>query len=321
MASRLKYLLLACVCATGIALPFAFAEKAQPPKFQPTKFLAMVDGESPAVRSLTVGGLSLIFRPTQEDPEAGEDGPSQLIVQTTAKAPGLTPAVISNSSYPPGTVPIYAVVKLDAKDPVASLLVQAYTGGAHCCNEYSAIVPVGDALKVVPIGLFNGGPLDEIPTDLDGDGRVDIAVQDDRFLYEFAPYYASWAPPMFLNVVDGEVVDVSTRPAFRKALDDYAADALKSCEDLTEEHRNGACAVYVAIKARQGAYAQALKRVSRFINREALDFLPVGCAADTGGGPCPDDMDIRFEWFEDALDYHLKRIGYLPKEAPSKPHD
>lgn len=315
MPRRLKSLMRSCafMASLGLASP-VLSGASDTPKFQP-----MVDEAAPKVRSLTVNGLSVIFQPVVDDAPgddtlAGERRP--LTVYTAVMAEGLTPVIIASNNFPPDAAPVYAVVKLDATDPVPSLLVQTYSGGAHCCADYIAVTPVNDALKAVPIGFFNGGPLEDAPTDLDGDGRVDIAVRDDRFLYEFAPYYASWAPPMFLNMVDGEVVDVSTRPAFRKALDAYAAKALKSCADTSEKFRNGACAVYVGIKARQGAYAQALKRVSRFINREELDFLPVACSADTGGGPCPDDMDIRFEWFEDALDYHLKRIGYLESSRP-----
>lgn len=298
----------------SVALSGAQASEPQSARFQP-----MVDEAAPKVRSLTVDGLGLIFQPVVEDAPAdgtivGERRP--LTVYTAVMAEGLTPAIVSSNNFPPDAAPVYAVVKLDAKDPVPSLLIQTYTGGAHCCADYRAVTPVGDALKVVPVGFFNGGPLEDVPTDLDGDGRVDIAVRDDRFLYEFAPYYASWAPPMFLNVVDGKVEDVSTRPAFRKVLDDYAAEALKSCSDLSEENRNGACAVYVAIKARQGGYAQALKRISALVNRKDTGFLPTGCSVDPGERACPEGKKVRFNRFEDALDDHLRRIGYLKRSRP-----
>lgn len=310
MARRLKSPLLLGLLTAGVALSACASEPGSAsPEFEP-----MLDAAAPEVRSFTVDGLTLIFQPAEPDPnlpDRTEDDHEPLVVYAAAMAPGLKPAIIARGSYPPGTVPMYAVVKLDAADPAPSLLVQTYSGGAHCCNDYIAVTPVGDALKVVPIGFFNGGPGGAVPQDLDGDGRVEFAVRDDRFLYTFAPYAGSWAPPMFLNVIDGRTVDVTTRPAFRKQLEDYAADALASCADTSEDMRNGACAAYVGVKARLGEYEQALKQVVDFVNREETDFMPIGCQVDPGTAMCPEDQQIHFRKFEDAIAYHLKDIGYL----------
>lgn len=314
MARRLRHLLSTCVAA-GLALPSLAATEAAQPRFEP-----MVAADAPTVRHFTVDGLSVIFQPAptpeqEQEQEQEEERPRPLRVYVAASAPGLAPIIIESMSYPAGNVPTYAIVRLHKDDPAPSLLVQTYSGGAHCCADYIALTPVGDALKAVSVGFFNGGPGDDIPIDRDGDGRVDIAVRDDRFLYAFAPYYASWAPPMYLNVVDGEVIDVSTRPAYRKELNDYAAQALKACGDTTEPHRNGACAVYVALKARMGQYAQSLKQVAPFINREERFFLPTGCAVDVGQAPCPEGQEVRYDRFEDALHAYLKQINYLAPRA------
>ena len=67
-------------------------------------------------------------------------------------------------------------------------------------------------------------------------------MTDDRFLYLFAPYVGSRAPPQILNVIDGKVVDVSRSPRYRTV---FQAD-MDSAEQGCLQHDNGACAAFVA---------------------------------------------------------------------------
>lgn len=288
--------------AACLALAAAGGAKAQ-------GFAPVVDPAAPEPRILESDGLTVTFRPAAES-QGEETG--ALVIETRVEAEGFAPVVFPVTSYPPGTVPLHAVVRLHAEDPVPSLLIQSYTGGAHCCTEYLAVTPVGDALKVIGVGMFDGDLMEDTASDLDGDGRADFRLRDDRLLYEFAPYAASWAPPLILNLVEGEVTDVSARPGFRALMDDFAAQALAACKDHGEEQRNGACAAYVAVRARQGAFEAALQEVAPHVNRADTGFMPAGCAVETVG-LCPEGQEIRFSRFEDALRHHLQRTGYLPR--------
>jgi hypothetical protein len=80
-------------------------------------------------------------------------------------------------------------------DGVPNLLVEAYTGGAHCCFHY-ALLALGDTLEVVWEGfLADAGA---VVVDLARDGRRQLMSADMSFAYVFCSFAETPAPPVVL---------------------------------------------------------------------------------------------------------------------------
>ena len=80
-------------------------------------------------------------------------------------------------------------------DGVPNLLVEAYTGGAHCCFHY-ALLALGDELEVVWEGFLAdaGG----VVVDLANDGRRQLMSADMSFAYTFCSFAETPAPAVVL---------------------------------------------------------------------------------------------------------------------------
>lgn len=162
----------------------------------------------------------------------------------------------------------FGIGRIDARSPGRAIIVETFTGGAHCCSVIDVAVPEGDTYRVVRLrhalaggktsDLFDA-TLDEFPIDLSGDGISDFVLYDDAFLYRFASYAGSVAPPLILNIRGGKAVDVSRDPAFAPLFLVDMAKARDTCvnREDAEWERNGACAGYVADAARAGQFDTA----------------------------------------------------------------
>ena len=193
------------------------------------------------------------------------------------------------------------------------VLLQSFTGGAHCCNQMQAAIIGPRGIRVVEIGTFDGGPDDAFPRDLDGDGVVDFVQRDNSFLYTFASYAGSFAPPQILNIVGNRIVDVSTRPGFHRLFREAMNEARPICL-RPEVDRNGACAGYVAAAARSGQFDAAWAVMLRAYDRDSGWELPTGCRVtlhpQTG---CPPASVITYSNFPDALRAFLVEHGYIAR--------
>ncbi|MCW2968525.1 MAG: hypothetical protein JWM71_2297 [Solirubrobacteraceae bacterium] len=86
--------------------------------------------------------------------------------------------------------------------------VDLFTGGAHCCSAtliYS--LKAGGASYARTVASW-GDDFYSLK-DLNGDGRIELVTQDDRFAYEFAAYVFSWQPPLIYDLTGGRLVDVT----------------------------------------------------------------------------------------------------------------
>lgn len=190
-----------------------------------------------------------------------------------------------------------------------AVMLQSWGGGAHCCEHIQLAVPVAGGYRRVDLGEWDG---DEIafPKDVSGDGIADFVSHDDDFLYAFASYAESWAPPQILNIRGTHVVDVSRAPAFHPL---FARDLTRSraaCVSA-DEGRNGACAGYAADAARLGRFAEAWQIVLQHYNR-ARQSGPRGCGVHpvpaTG---CPAAQQFDYASYPAALHGFLIERGYL----------
>lgn len=204
--------------------------------------------------------------------------------------------------------PTFAIGRLDKGGP-PTLWIETFTGGAHCCRHPRLVMPTAAGVRVVDLETWDGENSGLWPDDEDGDGRRDLIFADNRFLYTFAPYAASYAPPLIYNVIDGKFTDVSTRPGFRKV---YISWMKNAWEDCLAGGRGG-CAAYVASAARIGKEREAWAEMLRHYDRTTdYDLPPKGCR----GKPayvqdCPTGDEIQYSSYPDALRTLLTEYGYL----------
>lgn len=190
---------------------------------------------------------------------------------------------------------------------------QSFTGGAHCCNDLQVAVIGPRGIRTVQLGTFDGGPSDDFPRDLDGDGNVDFVQQDGSFLYTFSSYAGSMPPPKIFNIVGGRVSDVSGRPGFRRLFRAAMSRARANCVQRDGE-RNGACAGYVAAAARVGQFDAAWRVMLRAYDRNSGWELPTGCRVPLNrGGGCPSTSVVTYTNYPDALRAFLVQQGYLAR--------
>lgn len=218
----------------------------------------------------------------------------------------------------PGRAYRLAIGRLNASDSGAAVVLQTFTGGAHCCDAFIVAEPVGDTVRIVPIAWrpkgasepqtqFDFGDI-PFPADLSGDGRADFVLRDDRFLYEFASYAGSMAPPIMLSVEEGKTVDVSADPAFAETFEEELRAAKAVCTDPDGFDRNGACAAYVAAAARLGRFDEAWAVMLRHYDRQSTTGL-TRCTSDYVDDTCPHEE--HFKDFPTALRAFLIRTGYI----------
>lgn len=194
-----------------------------------------------------------------------------------------------------------------------TVMLQSYTGGAHCCTHLQLAEVTGGRLELVDLGLWDGEEA-AVPRDLTGDGAADFVMTDQAFLYAFAPYAMSYSVPKVLNVVGGKVVDVSARPAFRGLYAAAAKESGQACRTASDgSARNGACAAYVAASARIGQLDRAWAAMVAAYDASVDWEYPTGCLARAGKDGCPPGQELRYQSYPDALLAFLKREGYVPQ--------
>lgn len=173
----------------------------------------------------------------------------------TVSAPGKTPLRLTVDDST-ANFPSNIAIGVLARGQPPSVLLQSYTGGAHCCWHVIAVVPAGNKFVKVDFGRWDGDPL-AWPTDLSGDGVADFRFRDQTFLYTFGSYAGSWPPFKIMTIRALRPVDISTDPAFRPL---YTADLPKVRKACLEEDNGpdgGACAGYLATAARLGRFERA----------------------------------------------------------------
>lgn len=242
---------------------------------------------------------------------SGDDPDSRLARPVvTIQMQGFPPVEVEGSDTPASFDHRLAVGRWDAERPY--VLFQTYTGGAHCCNQVYAVLPDGSRLRVVDLGEWDGGPSDTLPTDVDGDGRLDFVFSDNSFLYLFASYADSFAPPLILNIVDGRTEDVSDRPGFRPLFEQSMRESRAVCVD-PRRTPNGACAAYVASAARIGRFDEAWAEMLTHFDLNSTWELPAGCRQQRVASECPEPARITFGDYPSALRYFLVSAGYIDK--------
>ena len=212
----------------------------------------------------------------------------------------------------------YPISLIELEKGAPAVLLQSYTGGAHCCNSIQLVGLFDGKLKTIDLGQWDGEPGDP-PKDVSGDGRPDFVMYDNRFLYAFASYGDSFAPPQILNIVNGDYADVSARPEFRPLFAKAMKESGEVCRQGEHERNpNGACPTFVASAARIGQLDKAWAVMLKSYDPDSDWPLPDNCMVSTKDGNCPKDK-VRFHSYPEALLGFLKDRGYIPQRWQPKP--
>jgi hypothetical protein len=150
------------------------------------------------------------------------------------------------------------VADLDG-DGEPEVLVDTFSGGAHCCLTTRLLTWNGTGYTPTDIDWRDVGyRLD----DADGDGRLEIVGQDPVFSAAFTAFAASAFPPLVYQADHGKLVDVTRK--FPKLV---RADAAGLLKDLRKARRGddvrGILAAYVADQYLLGKGSVGTREIDR----------------------------------------------------------
>jgi len=256
-----------------------------------------------------VGGFTLAMR----SQSGGDDSPDMMHLALTVSMPGMAPVTVDGNDTPASYEHRVTIGNWDAD--TRYVLFQSFSGGAHCCTNFKAIIPENGRLHVIDLGDHDGDYLDRMPRDIDGDGRLDFVFPDGNFLYAFASYAESYPPPMVQNIVDDRLIDVSARPGFRSLFESALGDARTGClHSEADTNPNGICAAYVAVAARLGRFDAAWAEMLNAYKRDSDWELPSGCRRTMPENEaCPDADQIHYTDYPDALRHFLIEQHYIAR--------
>jgi hypothetical protein len=188
------------------------------------------------------------------------------------------------------------VTDLD-RDGEPEVIVDQYTGGAHCCFVsviYGYEAATGGYGHLVQDWRDAG----YTPKDLDGDGRPELVSADARFDYEFTAHVFSAFPIQIWRYRGGALADVTR--AFPSAVRQDAKRKLSFYRRILREPKDardvrGALAAYVADRYLLGAPGRGWRLVLKARRRGQLRGL---------GGP----QDKRYV---KRLRRFLRELGYV----------
>jgi hypothetical protein len=172
--------------------------------------------------------------------------------------------VVPDGAGDPAGTSAVKVADLDG-DGEPEVLVDVFSGGAHCCLTARLLTFGGSGYTALDIGY---GDVGYVLKDADGDGRQELVGYDPRFSTVFTAFAASAFPPSVLQVQHGTTVDVTRR--FPKLV---RADAAARLKELRKARRGddirGVLAAYVADQYLLGKGSTGLKEVDR-VRRKGL---------------------------------------------------
>ena len=216
-----------------------------------------------------------------------------------------------SESFPDNPVFLVQIAEMDPSNPYPEIVFSTYTGGAHCCSDTRVLASSKDGKewREISVGPFDGGPL--AVSDLNADGRYELATRDNAFLYTFGCYACSTAPLLILELEDGKLKNVSAKPAFRA----HQLESLKRIIEWADDgaDRNGFLAGYVGQKILLGEGAPAWQLMLKHYDRKSEWGLET-CSVDRDkAGECPKGKTVKLTYPE-ALERFLEENDYKLKK-------
>jgi hypothetical protein len=180
----------------------------------------------------------------------------------------------------------------------SQLLLDLYSGGAHCCSIAEAFSQAPGASHWTRSSFDFGDPGYEL-VDLGHDGTDDFLSADDRFAYAFTDYAASGMPLLIMRFADGRFRDVTSSYPSRIARD--AARWMKAFAQQRHGHYTDTTGIIAAWAADEDALGNSAK-VARFLAHAASAH-----ELNSGLG----DQTPQNARFVAALNRSLHKWGYL----------
>lgn len=294
MKGMIRTVLLTGLLAVG--LPAVAQPEAQ------TSLQLDADMEAFEDQELSLGPVTVVasYRPIDFEADIQEDN-----LQLDLYYQGQLQESVTDTAHMFGSVDLE---DLDS-DGNPEVVLQTYTGGAHCCMAITTYTWQNDQFQSIVFDYLDAGG--GIFEDLDDDGLTEFVTLDNAFFYTFSSYAGSYPPSVILTFQDGAYIDTTTQ--FRQRLGSTAWDMYQSVEERDDEgyEINGLLAGYVAQKIRLGQY------------QEGWDFMLARYERDNDWGLQIYDNDgnvvKEYENFPSALEAFLQELGYLDTNGNPQP--
>lgn len=294
--------MLAFCLALGGAAKGAAQTPEEPKKVHAGPHAELEIGAKPVVR-ISQGPLGVSLRLIKM-PREGR-APVATVTVNGAKAlelgAGMGPSATHSSHI--------RILTLDKSADLPQAVFSRYTGGAHCCSQTRIATRNGGKWSIVE-GTTRDGEEGYNFEDILKDGTVELTGADNRFLYRFDSYAASYAPPQIYELRGTKLVDVTREEKYRPWLRAELAKQEKEAGEYEETWKsNGFLAGWVAHKALIGEQADAWPRMLKLYNRDYLWGVSE-CDGVKPPAKCTDPGQMG-TLFPIALRAFLVQSGYL----------
>ncbi|MBF2079102.1 MAG: hypothetical protein IGR76_11440 [Synechococcales cyanobacterium T60_A2020_003] len=254
-------------------------------------------------REISEGAVSVSVSYTPYDFETVEEFTDNLSYQISYD--GVPYLTDSQSTFYNGVV---SLNDLD-NDGNAEVIVETYSGGAHCCTTFLIYSWQGSDFAKTETGFLDGGG--GVFEDIDGDGRAEFSTFDQSFLYAFSSYAGSFPPSLILSFQDGQFQDVTLNYT-----DQLRSTAWRMYENILQAEQqdyeiNGVLAGYVAQKIRLGEYEEGWAFMLAHYDATTDWGLDI---YDDQGNPVGQYPD-----YPTALASFLQELGYLDADGQPNP--
>lgn len=192
-------------------------------------------------------------------------------------------------------------------DGTSEVVVQTYSGGAHCCTTYKVYTWDGNDFVMAQLGPGDGSGGEF--KDINNDGITEFLTFDQSFLYTFSSYAGSFPPSIILSFRDGQFVEVTRQ--YPERLRSVAWQMYLAIR-RNDYNPNGMLAGYVAQKILLGEF------------EEGWEFMLVHYSRDPDMeyNIYSDDGEVigRHPNFPAALQAFLMDMGYLDGNGQPRPN-
>ncbi|KPQ39573.1 MAG: hypothetical protein HLUCCO16_07195 [Phormidium sp. OSCR] len=211
-----------------------------------------------------------------------------------------------DEAYLQGT-PEYPIMRGEVRfqdidnDERPEVIVESYTGGAHCCTVHQIYRWTGGEFEEFILGPADGGGGSF--EDLDGDGDLEFLTFNGGFLYRFSSYAGSFPPSLILSLGDDGFEDVTREyPQELRS----RAERMRSVVQERDYEINGVLAGYVAQKILLDEFEEGWEFMLEHYDRQEDWGLDIYNEDGDVIGQHPD--------FPTALRAFLVESGYLDDE-------
>ncbi len=99
---------------------------------------------------------------------------------------------------------------------IAEVVVRTFSGGAHCCTNYTIYTLQNHQFMQTETGFLDG--IGGTFQDLNKDGKIEFLTSDNSFLYAFSSYAGSFAPSRIYTFINGKFNNVTRQyPQYLKS--------------------------------------------------------------------------------------------------------